>query len=122
MVPPGGPAVPIFFEMDIGGKLDVPALPTTRFGVEISPGSVTLNKLYGRRGVVGTSGTTTIVLEVNGVQQATATLSWTTTDAAFALKTVTFTPVSIVLGDAVSLALTSAEAKGQDVFVVAVSA
>jgi hypothetical protein len=103
------------YQMQLGGFLDVPTLPLSGCGIEIAQDTKTLTLFQGRRGTPGTSGTTTIQLELNGVVVVGATLSWTPSDGAFVLKTIAIA-VSIVQGDRLSFTLTSAEVSGQDVF------
>jgi hypothetical protein len=101
--------------MSLGGRIPSSGLPRTDLGSEISPLIVTLSAFLGRRGTTGTAGTTTVQLEVNGGAVTGATLSWTTSDGAYSLKTTTFTPVTIFAGDRISFRLTSAETNAFDV-------
>ncbi len=105
-----------FYEMAVGGRLDIPTLPFSGLGVEVSAAAQMLVVFQGRRGVAGSSGTTTVQLEVNGSPISGATLSWVAgTDAAFALKSVSISQ-AVALGDRLSIRLTSAETAGYDVF------
>ena len=104
----------MLFQMQLGNALDAVALPLTNCGIEIVQTTKTLTSFQARRGTPGTAGTTTIQLELNGVAVVGATLSWTTADAAFALKTVAIT-VAVVVGDRLSFRLTSAETGAEDI-------
>lgn len=97
----------------IGGKIDGLTLPYGDLASEIVPLSKTLTTLQGRRGVQGSAGTTTVVLELNGSPVGAATLSWASTDVAWTLKTVTFSQ-AVVSGDRLSIRLTSVETGGED--------
>jgi hypothetical protein len=105
--------------MSFGGRLPVAGLPITDIGSEISPLGVFLSALRGRRASPGVAGTTTIELEINGSVVAGATLSWVPSDGAYALKTTTFTPTAVLVGDRISFRLTSSETNAFDVFVEA---
>lgn len=63
-------------------------LPATNLGPDLIPFQTVLTAFRARRGTPGVGGTTTIQLEVDGVPQGGAILSWTPADPAFALKTV----------------------------------
>lgn len=102
------------YQMQLGNALDVPVLPLSGCGIEIVQTTKTLTTFQARRGTPGTSGTTTIQLELNGVAVIGATLSWTTADGAFALKTVAIT-LAVVAGDRLSFILSSAEVASQDI-------
>lgn len=101
--------------MTIGGNLSTPTLPSVNLGVEIENQATTLTILQGRRGVPGTSGTSTIQLEINGAAIGGASLSWASTDAAFTFKSVAISQ-AVAVGDYVSFRLTAAEANGEDIF------
>ncbi|MGD9728061.1 MAG: hypothetical protein AB7L09_00135 [Nitrospira sp.] len=102
-------------EMTLGGELDYPDLPLTNIGTELANIAGTLTTFAARRGVPGSSGTTTIQLEVNGSAIVGATLSWTSADAAFALKTVSISQ-AVSQNDRVSFRLTAGETGGEDIF------
>jgi hypothetical protein len=108
------PATIMLFQMQLGNALDSVSLPLTNCGIEIVQTAKTLTSFQARRGTPGTAGTTTIQLELNGAAVGGATLSWTTADAAFALKTVAIT-VAVVVGDRLSFRLTSAETGAEDI-------
>jgi hypothetical protein len=101
----------------IGGRLDIPSLPTTGLAMDaiLVPGNVAT--FAARRMVAGTSGTTTIQLEQNGSPIGGATLSWTPSDAGGTLKTVTIN-VNLAINDTISLRITSAESKAADIIAV----
>lgn len=105
------------YPLILGGRLDIPGLPLTGVGTELADGAATLTYFQARRGTAGTSGTTTIQLEINGAAVAGATLSWTGgTDASNALKNVAINQV-VALGDRITLRLTAVEAGSpQDIF------
>lgn len=96
------------FSMALGGHLGFVALPFSGAGPEIADAGYTITSFKARRGVAGTSGTTTVQLELNGSTIGGATLSWTSSDAAFTLKTVTLSQ-AIVAGDRISFRLTAVE-------------
>lgn len=102
----------------IGGSLNsAGTLPVTGLGSDLVMVNRTFTQLRGRRGVVGTSGTTTIQLENDGTPVGGATLSWTSSDAAFTLKTATISTVTMP-GTRLSLRLTAVEGGNpQDIFV-----
>ena len=104
------------YAMSLGGKLPTSSLPLINIGIEISSGTSVATKFRARRGTAGTTGTTTIQLEVNGAAIAGATLSWVAgTDANFALKTVTISQIMSV-GDRVSFRLTASETNAEDIY------
>lgn len=109
---------PLQLDLAIGGSLSsAGTLPVTDLASSIIMINRTLINLRGRRGIAGTSGTTTVQLELNGSPIAAATLSWTSADAAFSLKTATFSQV-VVPGDRLSLRLTARESGNpQDIYV-----
>ncbi len=102
------------YQMQVGSALSAVALPLSGCGIEIVQVAKTLTLFQARRGTPGTSGTTTVQLEVNGVAVGGATLSWTPADGAFALKSVAINQ-AVSVGDRLSMLLSSAEAGGQDV-------
>lgn len=102
------------YQMQIGGELEDFDPPTTRLGTEIVRKSVTLTNFRARRALAGDSGTTTIELEVDGSPSG-YTLSWTSSDSNWALKS-TVISVAVTPGQAVSLKLTSAEDDAEDIF------
>jgi hypothetical protein len=103
------------FKMAIGGHLGSAVLPLSRAGIEVAQRAVTLARFQARRGTPETSGTTTVELEVNGSVVAGSTLSWTSADAAYALKSAVISQ-AVVLGDQVSLRLTGAGVDAEDVY------
>jgi hypothetical protein len=103
------------YQFEIGQELDTFDIPFLNAASEIVSSAKTLTTFSGRRAVPGSSGTTTVQLELNGAPIGGAILSWTPSDLAFALKTVAIS-VSIVAGDRLSIRLTSAETGGEDVF------
>lgn len=105
------------YHMVLGGKYSNVQLPLTGIGIEIAHTDTILKTFIGRRGVVGNSGTTTIQLEIDGAAIPGATLSWTTSDAAFALKSVPIDQ-TITAGARISFRLTSAETNGRDIYTV----
>lgn len=91
-------------------------LPRVNIGPELVGGVTTFVDFRARRGVPGSSGTTTIQLELNGTPIVGATLSWTPADAAFSLKTVVIS-VAVVAGDRLSFRLNSREGGSpQDIY------
>ena len=108
---------PATYQLNLGGRLDIPTLPLSGVGIELSDGAYVLTYFQARRGTAGTSGTTTIQLELNGAVVGGATLSWTGgTDANNALKNVAISQV-IALGDRISFRLTAIEAGSpQDIY------
>lgn len=104
------------YQIQLGGQLDAVTLPLLDCGIEIIRAPRRLVVMRGRRGTAGSSGTTTVQLELNGSPIGGATLSWTNADAAFALKTVAIS-LLVAVGDRLSIRLTSAEVGGEDVFV-----
>jgi hypothetical protein len=105
------------YSMVLGGRLDIPTLPLSGAGAELADGASTLTYLQARRGTAGTSGTTTVQLEVNGSPVSGATLSWVGgTDANDALKNTAISQ-TVSLGDRISLRLTAVEAGSpQDIY------
>jgi len=83
-------------------------LPAVNLGPELVGGAATFVDFRARRAVPGSSGTTTIQLEVNGAPIGGATLSWLSTDPAFSLQS-TVIAVPVVAGDRISFRLTSRE-------------
>jgi len=100
--------------MTLIGPLDVPALPVTRIGQELAPRPMTLIQFFARRMTAGSSGTTTIQLEIDGAPVAGAVLSWTPADADGAMKSVT---VSEAVADKgiISFRLVASEAGAADI-------
>jgi hypothetical protein len=107
------------FQMALGGKIPTASLPLSSLGVEIASQASSLTEIKGRRGTAGASGTTTIQLEVNGSPVTGATLSWATSDGAYALKTATFASTPVAAGDRISFRVTSGETNAYDIFVEA---
>lgn len=92
-----------FVTMSIDGNLNwLGVLPASQEGPEAVAYTTTFTEFRARRGIPGSSGTTTIQLEVNGIAQTGATLSWTFSDGAFLLKQ-TSIGVLVVAGDIISL-------------------
>lgn len=85
------------------------ALPRVNVGPELTGGATTYVDFRARRAVPGTSGTTTIQLEHNGVAVVGAILSWTSADAAFTLMSVAIA-LPVIAGDRLSFRITSREA------------
>lgn len=108
------PLVGALYQLQAGSQLDVATLPLSRCGMEIVQAGKTLTNFRARRGTPGTSGTTTIQLERNGVAVIGATLSWTPGDGAFFLKSVAIV-VTVSAGDQLSFLLSSAEAGAEDI-------
>lgn len=84
-------------------------------GAEIVASSATLTVFQARRGVPGSSGTTTIQLELNGSAVSGATLSWAFTDGAYSLKTIVISQ-AVSVGDRLSFRITAAEVNAEDIF------
>jgi len=76
--------------LNSAGSLPISNLASTMLGI-----NRTFTNIRGRRGVPGTSGTTTIQAEINGNLITSASLSWTSADAAFELKTATFSQTAL---------------------------
>ncbi|SRR5579871_219934 len=106
------------YQFQLGNALDAVALPLTNCGIEVVNLVKTLTDFRGRRGTPGTSGTTTVQLELNGAPIVGATLSWVPGDAAFALKIASIL-VAVAEGDRLSFRLTSAESGAEDLFLEA---
>ena len=92
----------------VGNLQNAGSLPVTNIGPELTGDSATLIWFRARRGFAGSSGTTTIQLELNGTPVIGATLSWTSIDPNFTLKFVAIS-VAVVPGDRLSFRLTSRE-------------
>ncbi len=107
------------YQMALGGRIPTSSLPLSGLGAEIAAAAGAVTTIRGRRGVAGSGGTTTIQLEINGSPITSATLSWTSSDAAFELKTATFTSTALSAGDRVSFRVTAGETNAQDVFIEA---
>lgn len=103
------------FQFQLGNALDAVTLPLLNCGTDIVSIVKTLTKFRGRRGTPGSSGTTTVQLELNGAAIVGAVLSWTPGDAAFSLKTVDIT-TTLAEGDRLSFRLTSAETGAEDLW------
>jgi hypothetical protein len=112
----GSPVTGGFFglNMTLGGPLDVPSLPLANVGSVLAPIAGTITTFAARRLTAGSSGTTTIQLEVNGAPVGGATLSWTNADANEAVKTVGISQV-LAAQDRLSFRLTSAEVGAEDI-------
>lgn len=102
--------------LSIGGAIDALDLPFGNLGIEVMPEGAAFQSFMAKRGVPGSSGTTTIQLELNGSPVSGATLSWTSADAAFADKSVTGLSVFVDEGDRLSLRVTSAEVGAEDIY------
>lgn len=100
--------------MSLFGRLNTLPTPFTGLGQEIAQLATTLKVFHARRMVAGSSGTTTIQLEINGTPVGGATLSWTSAEPNETLKTVAISQAISVL-DVVSFRLTSAEITGEDI-------
>ncbi|MDB4726412.1 hypothetical protein OAF54_03155 [bacterium] len=105
---------PISFDLAIGGCLAAADLPLSGAGAEVVDTAATIIKFQGRRGTPETSGTTTVQLELNGTLVGSA-LSWTSADAANALKSANVN-IPIVVGDLLTLRLTSAGVDAADIY------
>lgn len=103
--------------MNVEGLYSTLTLPAGNLGSEIVGADGTLNRFIGRRGVAGTSGQTTIELELNGVPTG-ITLEWLSTDPAFSLEE-TEMSLRVHAGDRLSFRITSAETGARDIFTVA---
>ncbi|MDX1643432.1 MAG: hypothetical protein R3244_03635 [Thermoanaerobaculia bacterium] len=103
--------------LHIGGSLDSLDLPAGNLGTEILPEGAALTTFSATRGIAGTSGTTTVQLELNGALVAGAAVSWTPADGDYSNKSVTGFEVFVDEGDRLSLRVTSAEVGGADVYV-----
>lgn len=108
------PSTITLYQMQLGSALDSATLPLTNCGLEIAQVAKTLTVFRARRGTPGSSGTTTIQLEINGSAVVGATLSWTSGDGAFALKSVAIVQ-AVVAGDRISFRLTSSEVGAEDI-------
>lgn len=108
------PATITLYQMQLGSALDSVTLPLTNCGIEIVQAVKTLTVFRARRGTPGSSGTTTVQLELNGAAVGGATLSWTSGDGAFALKSVAIVQ-DVVVGDRLSFRLTSSEVGAEDI-------
>jgi len=104
--------------LTIGGSLrSAGTLPVSNLGSDLSMVNKTFTRMRGRRAIAGTSGTTTVQLETDGTPVVGATLSWTSADTAFTLKTATISVVTVP-GTRLSLRLTAREdGNPQDVYV-----
>lgn len=103
--------------MALAGPLNsAGTLPVTRIGSEIVGKTLTLTTLRGRRDIAGSSGTTTIQLEINGTPIGGATLSWTSADTDLTLKTALISQ-GVVPGDIMSFRLTSRESGAENIYV-----
>lgn len=111
---PGGSAT---FQMVLAGNLDSvdPAsLPVSGIGTEmVVVGPKTITTFYAERVTEGSSGTTTIQLEVNGTPVAGGSLSWNPGDPQ-TTKSVTVDQV-VLAGDLVSFRLTAKETGAADI-------
>lgn len=102
------------FNLAIGGCLASADLPLSGAGREIVNSVATLTRFQARRGTQETSGTTTVLLELNGTPIGSATLSWTSADAVNALKSVVISQ-AVAVGDSLTLRLTSAGVDAEDI-------
>lgn len=103
------------FKMNIGGVLSTPTLPLSRIGTEVVTISKTLTSFNAIRAIAGSSGTTTIQLELNGNVVSGSSLSWTSSDGNYSFKTATINQ-AILSGDVLSFRLTSAETNAESIF------
>lgn len=103
--------------MALGGRFSaLGALPVTNLGSELISRTKTLSIFRARRGTAGSSGTTTIQLEINGSAVAGATLSWTSADPDYTLQSVTISE-AVNAGDRISFRVTSTETgSARDIF------
>lgn len=96
------------------GNLGALSLPATNLGSELSAGAGDYTLFQGARETPGSSGTTTVQLEVDGVPVAGAELSWTPADAAYAVKSVAINE-AVTVGSRVSIRVTSVESGAQTI-------
>jgi len=105
----GGTGASNTLNMNVHGNLSFAGgLPAVNLGPELVGGATTFVDFRARRAVPGSSGTTTIQLEVNGTAVGGATLSWLSSDPAFTLKS-TVIAVAVSAGDRISFRLNSRE-------------
>jgi hypothetical protein len=97
--------------MQLGGPI---SSGLTDVGSDLVAAARTLTVFHARRGSSGSSGTTTIELEINGVATGD-TLSWPSTDADFVLKTAVISE-AVSAGDRVSFKTNAAEVGASDIF------
>ena len=110
---PGAAPAAGTFQFSIGGQLGLAPPPFSGLGAELVQVAFTATAFRARRGVVGSSGTTAVELEKNGVVTGYV-LSWTPSDGAYALKSVVIA-LAVAAGDRLSLRLNSAEVLAEDV-------
>jgi hypothetical protein len=103
------------FQMGLQGRFNQISLPFTDIGINIVDKADTLLNFRARRGIAGSSGTTTIQFELNGSPVVGATLSWIPADADMALKSIAIA-VAITSGDRISFRLISKETGGQNIY------
>lgn len=100
----------------IGGTLDGLDLPASNLATTLIGAAGTLTTFQARRGLMGSSGTTTIQLEINGSPIAGSTLTWDeTVDPSNARKTVSINQ-AVAVGDRISLRVTSVGPDAEDIF------
>jgi len=98
------------YSLTLGGCLET----LVGAGIEVVAERITLTLFQAQRGIPGTSGTTTVELELNGVATG-YTLSWLSSDPAFTLKTLAIT-LPVVAGDRISFSVTSVEVAAEDIY------
>ena len=101
------------YSLSLGGSLDAAVTPLTGLGLEVVFINENLTKLQGIRVTSGSSGTTTIELEVNGTASGD-TLSWLSTDADNTLKTATIS-LALSIGDRLTFRVNSVEVGAEDI-------
>jgi hypothetical protein len=103
------------YSMVLGGPFDsIDSLPLINIGTEVTSNPTILRNFRARRATAGSSGNTTIQLEINGSPVSGATLSWSTSDGALALKTVSINE-NVAAGAYISFRITSKETGGEDI-------
>lgn len=107
------PKPQLFFT--VGQDLGALDLPAFNLASDVMSVAGNVDSIRARRATPGSSGTTTIQLELNGSPVSGATVSWTTSDGAFAEKTASFGPQAVVAGDRLSIRVTATEVGGEDV-------
>lgn len=107
------------FRLEIIGCLDALDLPADDLGVERVETPTTLTSFDVIRRTAGSSGTTTVQLELNGSPVAGTSLSFVPGDGDFAEKGVTFSQ-AVVASDRLSLLVSSAETNAFDLYATVV--
>lgn len=103
--------------MNVMGILSSVTLPQGNLGTELASGPATLTRFLGRRATPGSSGTTRVGLEKNGVLTPYE-LEWLSTDPAFTLE-IADIKLKVDVGDRLSLRLLEAEAGAADLYCIA---